>query len=202
MRKFFQEREKKSLFTTLVKDLQLFDREYFFMNFRMDTRTFRDSISWIVPIIRKCSLRRSTATSVEKLCVTLWYLVTGDSQTIGISYSPITIGRIIWETCQTLWTVLSEKGFIKTPDSEGEWLTIAAEFNEKWNFPQCLGAVDGGQVLMQAPARKGSNFFNYKKCFSTVLVSVCKANYEFTLADIGEAGRQSNGGVYSSSNLG
>ena len=71
MRKIFQEREKKSLFTTLVKDLQLFDREYFFKNFRMDTRTFEDLLSWIAPIIQKSSLRISTATPAERLSVTL-----------------------------------------------------------------------------------------------------------------------------------
>ena len=98
------------------------------------------------------------------------------------------MGRIISETCQTLWRVLSEKGFIKAPDSEKEWFAIAAEFNDKWNFPHCLGAIDGKHVLIQAPARSGSNFFNYTKCFSIVLLAFCNANYEFTLVDIGEVG--------------
>ena len=203
IRKFFQEKEKKSLFTTLVKDLQLFERKYFFKNFRMDTRTFQGLLSWVAPIIGKYSLPGSTDTPAEKLCVILQYLVTGDSQTtIGTSYSPRTMGRIISEACQTLWSVLSENGFIKAPNSKDEWFTIADEFNEKWNFRQCLGAVDGKHVLMQAPARSGSNFFNYKKCFSTVLLSIYKANYEFNLVDIGEAERLSDGGVYSGSNLG
>ena len=103
--------------------------------------------------------------------------------------------RIISETCQTLWTVLSKKGFIKAPDSEEEWLVIATEFNDKWNFPHCLGPIDGKHVLIQAPARSGSNFFNYKTCFSIVLPVVCNANYEFTLVDIGEAGQQSDGTI-------
>ena len=81
MRKIFQEREEKSLFQTLVKDLQLFDREFFFKNFRMDTRTFKDLRSWVAPIIQKSSLQRSTAIPAEKLYVTLRYLATGDSQT-------------------------------------------------------------------------------------------------------------------------
>ena len=91
--------------------------------------------------------------------------MTGGSQTtFGTSYRirPTKTGKIISEnseTCQTLWTILSENDFSKSPDSEEEWLIIAAEFNDKWNFPHCLGAVDGKHVLIQAPARSGSNFF-------------------------------------------
>ena len=48
----------------------------------MDTRTTEDLIFWIDPIIRKSFLRRSNATPVEGLCVTLLNLATGDSQTI------------------------------------------------------------------------------------------------------------------------
>ena len=35
-----------------------------------------------------------------------------------------------------------------------------------------------------------------------MLLAVCNARYEFTLVDIGQAGRQSDGGVYKNSNLG
>ena len=75
MRKIFQEREEKSLFTTLVKDLQLFDREYFFKNFRMNIRTFEDFLSWIAPIIQKSSLQRSSATPAERLHRTDWIIL-------------------------------------------------------------------------------------------------------------------------------
>ena len=37
----------------LAKDLQLFDREYFFNNFKIDAKTFEDLLSWIAPIIQK-----------------------------------------------------------------------------------------------------------------------------------------------------
>ena len=55
---------------------------------------------------------------------------------------------------------------------------------------------------MQAPARSGSTYFNYKKTFSIVLLAVCDSNYKFTLVDIGDAGRQSDSGVYNASSLG
>ena len=53
MWKIFQEREEKGLFAALITDLQFFDREYFFINFRMDTRMFEDLLSWVAPIIQK-----------------------------------------------------------------------------------------------------------------------------------------------------
>ena len=42
----------------------------------------------------------------------------------------------------------------------------------------------------------------YKKTLSIVLLAICDSNYKFTLIDIGDAGRQSDSGVYNASNLG
>ena len=55
---------------------------------------------------------------------------------------------------------------------------------------------------MQAPARSGSSFFNYKKTHSIVLMAICNARYQFTVVDIGDSGRQSDDTVYANSNLG
>ena len=99
--------------------------------------------------------------------------------------------------------VLNKKGFIKAPTFKKEWLDIAAEFDNKWNFSHCLGAIDGKHIIIQASSRSGSTFFNYKKSFSIVLLAVCNTNYEFTLVDeVGEVGRQSDGCIYNNSKLG
>ena len=141
----------------------------------------------------------------ERLALTLRYLVTGDAQrTIAASYriSPTTITRVLSETCDALWDSLLNLKFIDPPSTEAQWREIAAEFETKWKFPHALGAIDGKHDVMQAPHNSGSEYFNYKKTHSIVLLAVCNARYEFLLVDIGDSGRQSDGSVYNNSHLG
>jgi hypothetical protein len=55
---------------------------------------------------------------------------------------------------------------------------------------------------MQAPDNSGSIYFNYKKTFSMVLLALVDGDYRFTVVDIGAYGKQSDGGIFSASELG
>lgn len=44
----------------------------------------------------------------------------------------------------------------------GRLVKIAKEFHHKWNYPCCLGALDGKNIAIQQPEDSGSEFFNYK----------------------------------------
>ena len=206
MRKVYEERKTKGEFNVLVRELMLADHEYFFRLFRMSPSTFELLLSWVAILIKKESTRmRQAIPPDERLCVTLRYLVTGDARTtIAASYliSPTTVGRIIEETCSVLWHMLLEQGYLHVPRDINNWRKIAMDFEQRWNFPHALGALDGKHVVMQAPPRPGSTFFNYKKTHSIVLLAVCNAQYQCTLVDIGDTGRQADGSVYSNSCLG
>lgn len=72
---------------------------------------------------------------------------------------------------------------------------MAFEYETKWQFPHCLGAVDGKHIRIVPPRESGSYYFNYKKTHSIVLMAIANANYEFIYCDVGTNGRVSDGGV-------
>ncbi|KAK6181839.1 hypothetical protein SNE40_009621 [Patella caerulea] len=87
------------------------------------------------------------------------------------------------------------------PQAPEDWLKIANDFQERWNFPNTLGAIDGKHISLQAPPHPGSVFYNYKHFFSIVLMALVDADYQFIYVDVGCNGRISDGGVFAGSNL-
>jgi len=69
-------------------------------------------------------------------------------------------------------------------------------FYKQWNFPQCLGALDGKHIVMQATANSGGYYYKYTGTFSIVLLAVVGAEYKFVYVDIGCSGRVSDGRVF------
>jgi len=83
----------------------------------------------------------------------------------------------------------------EVPQDGNGWKQIATEFEQLWNYPHCIGAVDGKHIEIRKPAGCGS-YYNYKNTFSIVFMAIVNANYEFIMIDVGSNGRYSDGGVF------
>ncbi|KAL0868285.1 hypothetical protein ABMA27_007815 [Loxostege sticticalis] len=122
------------------------------------------------------------------------FLATGDSfVSIAFSYrlGVSTVHKIVKEVCSAIIERLMSET-MPVPTKE-QWQKIAEEFWNTWNFPNCIGAIDGKHVQITAPANSGSQFFNYKKTFSIVLMAIVDADYKFICVDVGAYGKNSDG---------
>lgn len=146
----------------------------------MSPESFECLLALVAPLITKQSTKlREAIPAEERLTLTLRYLASGDSQqSMSFSYrlGGTTVGGIIYETCLAIWDALHLQ-YLKAPNSMEKWKSIANEFMDLWDFPHCIGAIDGKHVAIKCPSNSGSLYFNYKKCFSIVLLAVCDARY-------------------------
>lgn len=105
-----------------------------------------------------------------------------------------TVNKIVKETCDAIHNILMPL-YIPKPTKD-TWKKIQTDFYNKWNFPNCVGAVDGKHVQVFAPNRSGSTFFNYKGGFSIVLMAIVDATYRYIMIDVGAYGGNSDGRVF------
>lgn len=131
------------------------------------------------------------------------YLATGRShQDLADSYriGRSTVQTIIPEVCDAIFKVL-QPIYLKSKTTQ-DWLTISEDFLQTWNFPHCVGAIDGKHIAIQSPRKSGSSYWNYKGFYSVVLLGVADASYKFSYVDIGASGIHSDGGIFGNSILG
>jgi len=88
------------------------------------------------------------------------------------------------------------------PPTTEHWIKAAKAFEELWNFPNCLGAIDGKHISIQCPPNAGSEYYNYKGFHSIVLQAVVDANAKFIAVYIGDYGRNCDSGIFKESNFG
>lgn len=112
---------------------------------------------------------------------------------IGVS----TVANIVKQTCKAIWQVYVAS-YLPVPTEE-MLSRSASDYWNKWNLPHCVGSIDGKHVRIKCPANSGTMFYNYKQFFSIVLQAVADANYKFLTIEVGAYGKQSDGGIFQSS---
>uniref|UniRef100_A0A1Y1MU88 DDE Tnp4 domain-containing protein n=1 Tax=Photinus pyralis TaxID=7054 RepID=A0A1Y1MU88_PHOPY len=146
-----------------VRRMREMDHEQYFKYTRMTPAVFDNLLSIVGPHLQRHK-KKSHISPAERLTLTLHYLAEGCSmQEIATNFymGKTTVHIIIKQTCSVLWDVLSPIHL--KPPTGTEFVKISKGFYQRWNMPNCLGALDGKHIQIQAPAHSGSDFFNYKK---------------------------------------
>lgn len=86
----------------------------------------------VAPLIARKDMKiNQFITPIERLCVTLRYLITDDALvTTYANYrmSAVVITQIVPETCNAIWKVLVENSYLEEPTTEAGWCPVAERF--------------------------------------------------------------------------
>ncbi|XP_050960475.1 uncharacterized protein si:dkey-121j17.6 isoform X2 [Labeo rohita] len=170
----------------------------------MTAEEFEFLLRMVGPLITKQHTKMRRAISPrDRLSVTLRFLATGKTfSSLSAQYKigASTISQIVMETCGALYQLM-KKDFLKTPSTETEWRAISQDFESKWQFPHCLGALGGKQIYIQPPAKSGCLDNNNKGRLSVTIMAAVDANYKFIYATVGTQEKVSDAGLFAYSDL-
>ncbi|XP_060808111.1 uncharacterized protein LOC132903550 [Amyelois transitella] len=201
VRDWLSRREQLGASTRLLVEMREEDIDGYKNHLRMLPHQFDELLSKVESAIKKQDTHMRNAIPPKvKLEVTLRYLATGDSlYTLEALHrvARSTISLFIPEVCDAIYNVL--KDYMRIPGSE-DWKRIEHGFRTKWNFPGCVGALDGKHINIFAPDDT-SDYYNYKGAHSIILLALVDDDYCFSYVNVGTNGRASDGGVYQKSNL-
>ncbi|XP_047477243.1 protein ALP1-like [Penaeus chinensis] len=175
------QRKNRSVFVQLIQEMRLDDDPVFYDFHGMNKENFDKLLSLVSPFIQKENTKlRDSIPSAQRLSVTLRYLATGEARrSLALQYriSHCSITRIIPEVCNAVHLVLKDD-YLKLPNTSDEWQLVAGDFSSNWNFPMCIGAIDGKRFLVQSQ-NTGPEYCEYKGYHGIIMVALVDANYKF-----------------------
>ena len=156
---WIRRRPLQGQYEQLMKELHAEDVPAFTNFMRMEPQAFHELLTRIAPRITKqdTNYRKSLEPGL-KLAITLRFLATGNSyKTLqyGFRVAHNTICGFIPQVCQAIIEELSDE-VLMCPDTPEGWKQVAQDFYNRWNFPHCVGAIDGKHVAINKPTKTGS----------------------------------------------
>ncbi|XP_077511023.1 uncharacterized protein LOC144121599 [Amblyomma americanum] len=159
VRPVFVARRQEGLYHTAMQRMREGDHELFRKFFRMTPVLFDEVLRFVLPDLTRQHVVREPLEPGERLAIALSYLASGqDICNVALAFRVgiETARRCIHETCRAIWERLKDH-FMQTP-TKAHWEEIARDFALRWQFPNCLGAVDGKHVAIVCPPISGSKF--------------------------------------------
>ncbi|XP_037940622.1 protein ALP1-like [Teleopsis dalmanni] len=126
-------------------ELRLLDT-YAYNNFyKMSSDTFKLLLQLVEKDLQKLDTNaRNAISSAEQLSVTLRFFATGESYKSLEYQTRLSHSYLVYcipNVCRTIWINL-KNSYLKFPTTIQQWKSIAKDFEQKWQFPLCLGALD------------------------------------------------------------
>ncbi len=133
-----------------------------YQNFIRITETmFNEIVERVRPYIEKKTMFwRKPLNPGLRVAITLRFFAMGNSyKNLGYAFrvAPNTISLVVPETCSAIVAAFGDE-FLQMPDSVEGWKEIAYRFQERWNFPHTLGAIDGKQIRIRNPEFSCSHY--------------------------------------------
>jgi hypothetical protein len=133
--------------------------------------------------IQKQDTHLRVAIPVEKRVAVALHILKSccDPSTVGDLYGvgESTARMLLHEFCDAVKKTLKPT-FLKFPTEEVLQCYVQ-QFENRWDFPGTIGALDGSHISILRPDYCGTDYFNYKKYFSVVLMAVADPDYKFWL---------------------
>ena len=164
-RSWIKRRSEKGYFNNIVRELMVEDTAAYRDMMRMSYEDFTTILTAIEHYIIPQQVTRGghkVIAPAERLTLTIRFLATGEtyrSLCFQFRISVSAISYIVKQVCKAIYEHLGPE-YLKVPETNEEWLDVAARFEEKWNYPNCLGAIDGKHIVMQPPPNAGSHYYN------------------------------------------
>ena len=181
---------------------QSYSDELWYSNFRVTKATFK----FLLDAIRNDISHRDTdmrfAISAERrLEITLYFLAsTAEYRTIGnlFGVSKAFVCLCVREVCDAITKRLSN--IIHFPRGN-ELIEVIRNYENKWDFPMCAGAIDGTHIPIRAPMESHVEYVNRKGYHSILMQAVVDSRYLYRDVVIGWPGSVHDARVFSNSEI-
>ncbi|XP_071490668.1 uncharacterized protein [Diadema antillarum] len=182
---------------------QTFTEDDWMANFRMSKQTFNYLCQKLRPSIQKMDTRLRSAIGVEqRVAITVWRLATNvEYRTIGqlFGVGTATVCKIVHQVCEAIRDTLAAS-MIRIPRGDAA-ADVVREFEVKWGFPQCFGAIDGSHIPVQSPKEFRADYYNRKGFYSIVLQGLVDHRYRFMNVNFGYPGSVHDARVFANSSV-
>ncbi|CAG7815960.1 unnamed protein product [Allacma fusca] len=93
------------------------------------------------------------------------------------------------------------KKYIRWPATEEQYKGKAKRFEELWNWPMAVAAIDGCHFPYSPPIERSTDYYNFKGWYSCIAFAACDADGIVTYVKAGIPGRANDSTIFRSSQL-